>query len=136
LTDSKQNNSVIGQGHVCTCSEHHSLQAATTDFWNTPAGILRSIDGLAQDLLFLTVNNAFKMVAPTNGVKWMLWVTAEDDRVCDRCIAASQGGRNGYYRVSWFMPKMPIHPNDRCQWELVLYDPFALWEDYEKSFKP
>jgi hypothetical protein len=107
-------------GHKCTCSEQRILEAATSGFWDTPNGILQSIDSLSQDLIFKTVNNSFKMVAPTNSVSWMRWVTAEDDRVCNRCIKASQGGTNGYYKVSWFMPKMPIHHGDRCQWELIL----------------
>jgi hypothetical protein len=115
-------NSIPVIGHKCTCSENRVLEAAATDFWNTSPGILHSIDGLSQDLMFRTVNNSFKMVAPTNHVSWMKWVTAEDDRVCDRCIKASQGGYNGYYKVSWFMPKMPIHNGDRCQWELILGD--------------
>jgi hypothetical protein len=110
-------------GHRCTCNEFHSLEAAAADFWNTPSGILRSIDGLAQDLHFSLVNNAFKMVAPTNGIQWLRWVTAEDDRVCQICIKNSQGGNNGYYRVGWFMPKMPVHKFDRCQWQLIFGEP-------------
>ena len=110
----------LGMGHRCTCSEQHILEAATSGFWNPPNGILQSIDGLSQDFMFKTVNNSFKIVASTNNVSWMRWVTAEDDRVCNRCIKASQGGTNGYYKVSWFMPKMPIHQGDRCQWELIL----------------
>ena len=113
----------LALGHRCTCSEYRMLEAATSGFWNTPAGILHSIDGLSQDLMFKTVNNSFKMVAPTNNITWMKWRTAEDDRVCQKCLEKSQGGNgNGYYKVSWFMPKMPIHKYDRCQWELILGD--------------
>ena len=112
----------LAVAHRCTCSEQRILEAATSGFWNTPNGILQSIDGLSQDFMFKTVNNSFKMVASTNSVSWMRWVTAEDDRVCNRCIKASHGGTNGYYKVSWFMPKMPIHHGDRCQWELILGD--------------
>ena len=116
-------NLAVSFGHRCTCSEHRMLEAATSGFWDTPAGILHSIDGLSQDLMFKTVNNSFKMVAPTNNITWMKWRTAEDDRVCQKCLEKSQGGNgNGYYKVSWFMPKMPIHKYDRCQWELIMGD--------------
>ena len=49
-------------------------------------------------------------------------MTAGDDRVCEQCIKASQGGR--YYQVNWFMPAMPLHPGDRCQWGLIMFNPF------------
>jgi hypothetical protein len=105
----------------CNCALHLQLEAAAEDFWRTPKGITMRIDGLAQDLHFFEVNCAFKMVAPTNHISWMRWVTAEDDRVCQKCIEKSQGGNgNGYYKVSWFLPKMPIHKFDRCQWELIM----------------
>ena len=113
---------VVAIGHKCTCTEHRMLEAATSGFWNTPAGILHSIDGLSQDLMFKTVNNAVKMVAPTNNISWMQWVTSEDDKVCQKCIDASMGGNRGFYKVSWFMPKMPIHNKDRCQWALIMGD--------------
>ncbi len=96
---------------------------AAIDFWGTDQGILQRIDGLAQDLHFHTVNGAFQMIVPTNGVRWLHWVTANDDRVCPRCIAKATGGRNGYYRVGWFTPKLPIHRFDRCQWELIFGEP-------------
>lgn len=124
LKASNTNNTIIGVGHKCTCSEHRSLQAATTGFWNTPKGILQSIDTFAQDFMFLNVNNAFRMIAPSNGVKWMHWVDSEDDRECDVCIEKAHGGNNGYYKINWFMPKIPQHFNCRCQWELVFGDPF------------
>lgn len=92
-----------------------------TPYWLTFAGILRRIDGLSQDFLFRTVNNAMKMVALLNGIQWMHWVTAGDDRVCPVCTRYGVGGDNGYYRVHWFMPKTPpVHKGCRCQYELVL----------------
>jgi hypothetical protein len=106
-------------GHVCTCTEHHQLTAASEDFWHSPKGILHSIDGLSQDLHFTVVNNALKMVASVNGVKWLFWRISEADNVCWLCLEKATGGDGGFYRVGWFMPKMPVHPNCRCQWELV-----------------
>jgi hypothetical protein len=83
---------------------------------------MRRIDGLSQDLQFKTVNNAMKMIAPSNGAAWLHWVTAQDDNVCPECLAKAAGGKNGYYRLTWFHPQMPLHPGDRCQYELVFDD--------------
>jgi hypothetical protein len=119
LTTSKP---VVALGHRCTCSEQRILEAATSGFWDTPAGILHSIDGLSQDLMFKTVNNAFKMVAQTNDISWMHWVDVEDDRECEKCLKCGNGGSQdhpGYYKVNYFMPKMPQHARCRCQWELI-----------------
>jgi hypothetical protein len=112
-------------GHVCTCDEYKVLQGASGDYWKSFAGITRRIDSLAQDLQYKTVNNAFKMVAPTNGVQWLHWVLGSSDNHCSKCVGYSRGGRQGYYRVSWFMPKFPVHKNCQCLIELVFYDPFA-----------
>lgn len=109
---------------ACNCHEHHALKAKAPNYWQTVPGVIRRIDGLAQDLNFRLVNNAMRMVAPTNGVQWLHWVTAGDDRVCPDCLKAAAGGRNGYYQINWFMPAMPLHPGDRCQWELMLSNPF------------
>jgi hypothetical protein len=109
-------------GHVCTCIEHLALEAAAVNFWDTEPGILRRIDGLAQDMCFQLVNNAFKMVADItdNHVKELHWVAAEDDKTCPKCIKNAHGGRNGFYRVFWFMPKLPpVHRWCRCLIELV-----------------
>lgn len=97
------------------------LEAAAVDFWKSPKGIIMRIDGLAQDLHFQEVNGAMKMIAPTNSVKYLFWHTAEDDRVCWKCIEKSVGGDgSGFYKVGWFLPKCPIHKNCRCQLELVM----------------
>jgi len=111
-------------GHKCTCTEHRLLKAKSGDYWVSYGGILQRIDTLAQDMNYRTVNNAVKMVAPTNQVKWIRWVIAGDDRVCPVCIAKSRGGRNGYYKVNWFMPDLP-HPRCRCERELIFYNPFV-----------
>lgn len=111
---------------ACTCSEHLSLalKADVAAYWSSPAGLTRRIDGLSQDMNFRIVNNSMKMIAPTNNAQWLRWVTAGDDHVCPDCIRASQGGKNGYYMISWFSPQMPIHGGDRCLWELLFYTPF------------
>jgi hypothetical protein len=96
---------------------------AAAGYWATPPGILQRIDALAQDLYFKTVNNAFKMVAPTNGAKYLYWRIADNDRVCWKCMEYATGGDGGYYKVSWFMPHIPVHPNCRCQLELVFGEP-------------
>jgi hypothetical protein len=109
---------------ACSCSEHRVFSAAQDAlYWLTYAGIIRRIDGLSQDFMFRTVNGAMKMVAVSNGVQWMHWVTAGDDRVCPICLAHAAGGNNGYYKTSWFMPVMPSHNGDRCLWELILLAP-------------
>lgn len=108
-------------GHVCTCSEHRALEAAANNFWGTEAGVLRRIDGLAQDMCFRLVNNAFQMVANTNSnVEYLFWQIADDDKVCMDCLSKAVGGDGGFYRKNWFLPKMPAHFNCRCLWVLVL----------------
>jgi len=108
-----------------TCLEHRAAQKKITDFWKTPKGITRRVDSLAQDFNYRIVNNAFKVVAPTAGAKWMRWCDMGDTRVCDECRRHATGGRDGYYKVTWFMPEMPVHPGCRCQWEILFEDPFT-----------
>ena len=55
----------------------------------------------------------------------MKWDAVEDATLCEICKKYSKGGRNGYYRVTWILPKMPVHPNCRCTWVIYFYDPFA-----------
>jgi len=107
-----------------SCLEYRRLKAATEDFWLTREGITRRIDSLAQDFSFKTVNNAIKIVGKTNEAKWLQWVDKGDAKVCKDCQKHSQGGKQGYYKTSWFMPKMPAHPNCRCEWKVYFYDPF------------
>jgi hypothetical protein len=97
------------------------LEAAAEDFWRSPKGLTMRLDSLAQDLHFQVVNGAMQMVAPTNGVKALFWRIADDDKVCWKCIEKSLGGDGaGFYRAGWFYPKIPVHPNCRCQLELVM----------------
>jgi hypothetical protein len=108
--------------HTCTCTEHLALEAAAVNFWNTEPGILRRIDGLAQDMCFQLVNNSFKMVAEIeeNKIQWLHWIAHDDDKLCPKCFKNSVGGSNGFYRVNWFMPKLPpVHHWCRCLIELI-----------------
>jgi hypothetical protein len=107
----------------CTCSQQTKLEAMAEDFWSTPKGITQSINMLSQDFNFMTVNGALKMSAPTNGVKYLYWRIAEDDKVCLKCLEKATGGNGGYYKVGWFLPKIPVHPRCRCQLELVMDEP-------------
>jgi hypothetical protein len=107
-----------------TCSDHahHPLiEKKKSNYWSTPTGITRRINYLAQEFTYMTINGAIKLYGNTQGVKWLQWLTVGDDRVCPICDKASAGGRSGYYKSSWFMPAMPVHPGCRCQWT-IYYD--------------
>lgn len=113
-----------GMKSSTTCDDYPScrdlgkpnIREQRFDYWGTPEGIRRRIRGLAQDFTYKVVNNAVKLYGVTNGAKWLKWQTAEDDRVCVICMKAATGGRNGYYKPSWFMPNMPVHFGCRCRW--------------------
>ena len=131
MTSKQVNNAVIEFGHRCTCGEYHAQENKKkkkdeTPFWLSFAGLNLRIDTLSQDLMFPGVNIIFQMIAEHNRdtVTYLHWVTAEDDNVCTECIAASKGGRNrdGYYRPGELIPLIPVHPNCRCQIELVFMD--------------
>ena len=92
------------------------------DFWKTPEGIAQRVDNLAQVFSYRVVNNSFKVIGVTNGAKWMRWILHPEKSKtgpCKICIANSQGGRNGYYKVNWFTPAMPAHDNGVCEWEII-----------------
>lgn len=112
---------------ICSCTScadhaHHTFREQQEDYWKTRSGITRRIKGLAQDFTYKSVNGAMKIYGETSGAKWMKWLTVGDDRVCVICQRASEGGRNGYFKPSWFMPHMPAHFGCRCQW-IVYYLP-------------
>lgn len=93
------------------------------DYWMSPQGITRRIKFLAQDFTYKSVNGAIKLYGDsTKNVMWLKWETVGDDRVCVLCLQAAAGGRSGFYKPSWFMPSMPKHAGDRCQW-VVYYKP-------------
>ena len=108
-----------------SCLEHRVLASRHEDYWESPAGITRRIDLLAQNFNFRIVNNAFKVLAPTNQALWLRWVDFGDANVCELCRYHAGGGRDGFYHVTWFMPEMPVHDGCRCQWEIWFEDPFA-----------
>lgn len=106
---------------------YRSLSAKDTDFWDTPKGITRLIDTLVEDFNHRIVNNALKIVAPTLGAKWIKWILHPEltkSGPCPYCQAKSKGGRDGYYHVTWFMPRMPAHRHCVCEWEIWFESPF------------
>jgi hypothetical protein len=105
--------------------DHKVLEAQGEEYWESSAGITRRIDALAQAFSYKIVNNGFKVIAPTNKANWLRWVDFGDLRVCLICQRNAGGGRDGFYRVTWFMPEMPPHDGCRCQWEIYFEDPFA-----------
>lgn len=113
-----------------TCLEHRAFEkrartrgAALEDYWKTDKGITRRIDSLAQSFSYKVVNNAMKVVGEVNEAKWLRWRDMGDARVCEQCLKNARGGRDGYYRITWFMPAMPVHAGCRCQWEILFEDP-------------
>ena len=103
---------------------HHGLTAQNEEYWRqTPQGISRRIDSLAQVFNYGVYNGAVKVLGTTMGVQWMSWQIAPDDNVCPLCLdnRFSKGDKSyrGWYRSGWFTPMMPAHPGCRCQW--VLY---------------
>jgi len=101
------------------------LRASLDDYWRTtPAGITRRIRSLSQVFNWKLINNACKVIAPVNRARWLEWRDYGDANVCPDCLHNStKGGRKGFYRVSWFMPEMPVHPGCRCQWVVWFIDP-------------
>lgn len=106
-----------------TCRTHRALERKAEDYWKTFSGLMRRIDSLAQDFNFKVVNNAVKIIAPVNEAKWIRWVSAGDDRVCPICQGYAEGGRSGFYHVTWFQPDNP-HDDCRCEREILFYNPF------------
>jgi hypothetical protein len=88
------------------------------DYWKSDAGLLRRIDMISQVFTYKVVNNAYKIYGETAGVKWLVWYTKADERVCAQCGPLHMRR----YRISWFQPRMPQHVNCRCQWGLEYSD--------------
>lgn len=102
------------------------------DFWKTPEGIHKRIDSLAQVFSYKVVNNAIRVIAPTNGAKWLRWVLHPEltaSGPCIICITAAAGGRNGNYQINWFVPLMPAHPRCVCEWEIWFEKPESAGKD-------
>jgi len=115
----------------CTCHSYHAAEKKdkkkkdedSIPFWLTFSGLMMRIDGLAQDFLFGVTNDAFQAVASANQVEYLHYLIAGDDRVCEQCLDHSRGGERGFYRAdSPQLPRIPVHPHCRCQWELVIAD--------------
>lgn len=102
----------------------------------TEKSIPRRVDSLTQVFNHRIVNNSLKVIAPTNNAKWMKWVLHPElskTGPCSKCRANAAGGRNGYYHVTWFTPKMPVHPNCVCEWEIVFEKPDLGRDEVERS---
>lgn len=111
-------------------------QKKPEDFWKTPEGITQRVDSLTQIFNHRIVNNSFKVIAPTNNAKWMKWILHPERSKtgpCSICQANAAGGRNGYYRVTWFMPRLPVHNFCVCEWEIWFGDPGLGMDEVERS---
>jgi len=106
-----------------TCLHYKARQTALDDYWVSPAGISRRIDSLSQDFSFRVCNKSVRVIGEKNGARWIRWEAMEDDRLCDECMRRSRQGRNGFFRMDWFMPAPPpVHPNCRCQLRVYFYE--------------
>ena len=95
-------------------SEDDSVGGYHGDYWQSPPGIQSRITQLSSNFTYKLVNNAVKITAQKEKAKWLVWITAADDRVCPIC--APRHLRR--YRPTWFLPNMPIHNLCRCAWEI------------------
>lgn len=92
----------------------------TSNYWVSVSGLTRRVDLLSQDMNYQVVADATKQAAAENGVPYVKWVTAADERVCPECVSAGRGGDGyGNYREHWHIPSCPLHVGCRCQ--LMLY---------------
>lgn len=104
-----------------TCLDHlaESRLSAEAEFWQTDNVLNRRISSLGQVFTYGFYNNDAKVLGETYEVAYLIWRTAQDDRVCPKCVENSQKGDNGRFRVGWFLPMgPPVHPRCRCVWEL------------------
>jgi hypothetical protein len=115
----------LSQTYNPSCLDYQRLKAADPAYWLTLVGLTRRIDMLSQDFSYRLVNNACKITANTNKAEWLKWEDKGDAKVCPTCQRHSKGGKNGYYKTSWFLPKMPAHPGCRCKWKILFYNPFG-----------
>ncbi len=91
------------------------MQQGRAGYWTSPEGIDNRVMQLAQVFTYRLYNGAMRLAADQlKGVTWLIWITAADDRVC--LICNPRHGKR--WRKNWFMPRIPAHPNCRCQWEL------------------
>lgn len=106
------------------------------DFWRTPEGITQRVNNIAQVFSYRVVNNALRIIGKTNGAKWMEWILhpeRSESGPCVICIGYSRGGRNGAYRVHWFLPRMPVHPFCVCEWEIWFEKPTFGQDEVDRA---
>ena len=90
-------------------------EAATSEYWRSPEGIMRRTEMLSQNFTYKVVNNSLMFYGYSAGINWVRWMTMEDERVCPICGPLQ--GRT--YRKGQFLPPLPAHANCRCGWELI-----------------
>lgn len=95
-------------------SEEDDVGGYHGDYWKSPPGIANRISQLSSNFTYKLVNNAVKITAQKEKAKWLIWVTAADDRVCPIC----EPRHLRRYRPTWFLPNMPAHSGCRCAWEI------------------
>ena len=96
-------------------SEEDDVGGYAGQYWKSPPGIQNRISQLSSNFTYKLVNNAIKITAQEEKAKWLIWITAGDDRVCPIC--APRHLRR--YRPTWFLPNLPSHSGCRCVWEIV-----------------
>ena len=65
-------------------SEDDSVGGYAGQYWKSPPGIQNRISQLSSNFTYKLVNNAVKITAQEEKAKWLIYITAGDDR-CVRC---------------------------------------------------
>ena len=95
-------------------SEDDSVGGYAGQYWQSPPGISNRISSLSSNFTYKLVNNAVKIVAQKEKAKWLVYITAGDDRVCPICSPRHLRR----YRPTYFLPNLPSHIGCRCMWEV------------------
>ena len=95
-------------------SEEDDVGGYAGQYWKSPPGIQNRISQLSSNFTYKLVNNAVKITAQKEKAKWLVYITAGDDRVCPIC--APRHLRR--YRPTYFLPNIPSHSGCRCMWEI------------------
>ena len=96
-------------------SEDDDVGGYLGNYWKSPPGIQRRIQGLASNFTYLIANNALKTLAKEEKAQWLIWITAADDRVCPICAPRHMMR----YRPTQFLPDLPAHNGCRCTWTVT-----------------
>ena len=87
-----------------------------SDYWSSPEGLDARLDALADSICFSTFNGAVQAYGDKNHVWGFEWTggLSKSGR-CPYC--SSKVGTQ--YRLSQFMPDLPVHLNCMCTWKLI-----------------